>query len=152
MFFVLSFYSNISFLLNLFPFTNLINTALYLSNWMCFLCNIVLALYHPLHVVDIVEKIPIPFLQTIPLFWLHTLNQICHIIPLVLFKLRQTFAETFSTNSFLIAAVFFLTYLITFSERTIHNAYNIHTSSLFILVLSVAVFLWLSTKFVKIIL
>ena len=152
MFFVLSFYSIITFLLNLIPFTHLINTALYLSNWMCFFCNIVLFLYKPLHIVEIVKQLDISFLQNIPFFWLHVVNQIAHTIPLILFRQRQTFAETFSTNSFLISTVFFLTYLIVFSDATIYNAYNIDSSSLFILGLSVAVFLWLSTKFVKIIL
>ena len=120
---VISFFSNIVIVLNFFPMTHAVNTALYLANWLSFVGWLWVSLKNPLHVATINRGIP--FLNTLPLATVHVLYQLLHILPLYFFRNRQTVKETLSTQSFLIVSVLFLSYLVLFPEHVIIEDYEV---------------------------
>ena len=132
----ISFFSNIVIVLNCFLMTHAVNTALYLSNWMCFVGWIWVCLKNPLHVVTISRGIP--FLNTLPLTAMHLVYQLLHIIPLYFFRKRQTLKEVLSTQSFLIASVLFLSYLVLFPENVIVEDYEVGKTQLLLMATVIA--------------
>lgn len=132
----ISFFSNIVIVLNCFPMTHAVNTALYLTNWLCFVGWLWVCLKNPLHVATINRGIPI--LNTLPLAALHVVYQLWHIWPLYFFRKRQTLAETLSTQSFLIASVLFLSYLVLFPEHVIIEDYEVGKTQLLVMAAVIA--------------
>ena len=128
---VTSMYSNIVLVLNFFTFNHPINTALYLSNWACFFANALLMIKNPYHVAYLTRDVPV--LKSMPLSVVHVLNQGYHILPLVLFRKRQTVTETLSPLSFVISAVFFLSYLLVIPDRSFRENYDINSVETFVL-------------------
>lgn len=132
----LSFFSNMVIVLNCFPMTHAVNTALYLTNLFCFLGWIWVGLKNPLHVATISRGIP--FLNTLPLASQHVLYQLLHIIPLYFFRKRQTLKEVLSPQSFLIASVLFLSYLVLFPEHVIVEDYEVGKTQLLLMATVIA--------------
>ena len=128
---LLAYYSNIVLALNFLPLDHAVNTALYLSNWLCFVANGVIMLRNPDLLTiqtqneSLINWIPIPLL--------HFLNQAYHILPLVIFRKRQTITETVSYESILISSVFFLSYMVFFSDHIIFVNYRLDKTQVFII-------------------
>ena len=140
---VLSFYSNIAILLNIYPIEHRFNTAMYLANWQCFLGNLFLMFYDPYHIVKLTRTIA--FVNQLPLVVLHFLNQLYHIAPLYLFRKRQTWSETISAKSFLLSIIFFMSYSLLVSDNLIVNAYGITKTHFVFLFGSMVSVAWLCT-------
>jgi hypothetical protein len=128
---LLAYYSNIVLVLNIFPLGHAVNTALYLSNWLCFLGNAVIMLRNP-NLLTFQTKDE-PLFNWIPIPILHFFNQGYHIFPLFIFRNRQTITETLSYESILISAIFFLSYLVFFSEQIILENYLLDKKQVFII-------------------
>jgi hypothetical protein len=132
----ISFFSNIVIALNFFPMTHAVNTALYLTNWFSFVGWLWVSLKNPFHAAVISRGIP--FLNTLPLAILHVLYQLLHILPLYFFRKRQTLKEALSSQSFLIASVLFLSYLVLFPEHVIVEDYEVGKTQLLVMAAVIA--------------
>jgi hypothetical protein len=108
--------------MNLFPMTHSVNTALYLSNILCFLGNLLFFLSNPLHLGFLTRDIP--FINIVPTQVAQVLNQFWHLAPVYFFRKRQTIVETFSVPSILLATFWFTCYLVLFSEPTLIDNYE----------------------------
>lgn len=117
-----TFYSNIVTVANVFPMTRLVNTALYLSNILCFLGNFWFYVTNPLHFGFLTRDVP--FINTLPTPVAHVLNHLWHLAPVYLFRNRQTIAETVAPPSVFLAAFLFTCYLVLFPEPVISRNYE----------------------------
>jgi hypothetical protein len=145
--FLFTCYSNILIILNFFTFTHVLNTALYLSNWLAFVTNFLLMLTNPQHIAFVVRDVP--YVSSLPLYQMHLLNQGYHLIPLYIFRMRQTWAETVSIPSFLIAALLFCCYIVIFPEKFIVDNYGLYKMDLVKLGIYSTAIIFLGSLFVK---
>jgi len=126
-----TFYSNIMIVLNFWTMTPLVNSALYLSNVLCFMANVGLHLSNPLRLASLTRDVP--YLNTIPAVLVHLMNDIWHFTPVYLFRNRQTLSQVISFKSFLTASFFFFFYLATLSEKSIYANYGMNKRQLIFL-------------------
>jgi hypothetical protein len=115
-------YTNFMIFFNIFRMTKPVNTALYLSNIFAFIGNFVIMVRNPYHLGFLVKDLE--YINMIPLAVLHMLNHAWHLLPIVLFRKRQTLRETFSHTSFFIGTVLFLSYLWIFQREVLVENYD----------------------------
>jgi hypothetical protein len=144
---VLTFYSNITFFMNLFRINRQVNSALYLSNFLSFVGNFMFMLKTPEHLKYLVQTIP--YLNRLSLGVLHVMNQIYHILPLYLFRHRQTLQEVVSFSSFRIAILLFLAYVILMPTNVIIENYSVSKPLFVVGFFTLMLFIWLCTLTLK---
>jgi hypothetical protein len=141
---VFKYYSNWMTVLNFFPMTHTVNTALYLTNWCCFFGNFYLMFYNPKHIPFLTRDLP--WLSTLPPAVTHVLNNLWHVLPLYLFRNRQTLKETIAISSVLLSALFFFVYAVGMPESDIVKLYDVTKEQLLVMGVAmgpaVIVFLW----------
>jgi len=119
---VYSFYSNIMTVANFFQMTPLVNTALYLSNILCFFGHLLFYVTNPLHLGFLTRDIP--FMNMVPTNLTNMLNHVWHALPVYLFRNRQTLADTFSVPSILLATFWYTCYIVFISETVLMENYE----------------------------
>ena len=103
--------------------THTVNTALYLSNWFCFFGNLYLMFYDPTHLPFLTRDLP--FISTLPPAVTHVLNNLWHILPLYLFRKRQTLKETIAFSSVVVSVLFFVVYAVGMPASDFMQLYDI---------------------------
>ena len=120
---VFKYYSNWMTVLNLFTMTHTVNTALYLTNWLCFFGNVYILFRNPFHLAFLTKDLPL--LTTLPLAVKHVLLQLWHALPLYVFRKRQTLAETIAFPSIAVSALFFFVYGFRMPASDFVRMYNV---------------------------
>jgi hypothetical protein len=148
---VFKYYSNWMTVFNFYPMTHTVNTALYLSNWGCFFGNLYLMIKDPLH-LDFLTK-DLPFLNTLPLAVAHVLNNLWHVLPLYLFRKRQTLAEIIAFPSIVLAALFFFVYGFSMPASDLMRLYNMTQQEFLLLGVTmgpfIILFLWTINRLMR---
>ena len=148
---VLKYYSNWMTVLNCFRMTHTVNTALYLTNWFCFFGNFYLMFYNPSHIPFLTRDIPL--LKTLPVSIKHLLNNLWHVLPIYLFRKRQTLSETIAFSSVVLSMLFFVVYAVAMPASDFVKLYDVSREHFITLGVTmgpaVLIFLWIGNRLMR---
>ena len=138
---VYTLFSIIVIFCNLFRIQPSINSALYLSCILCFIGNFLLMLHNPAHVIAL--TIRIPYLNQLPAIMIHLMNHLYHILPIWLFRYRQSISDIFSVKSYLIAVGIFVVYVLLIPDDNIYDNYAVRKDQFIVGFFTIVLLTWI---------